>query len=149
MSHVSQIERDELFDLDDLREACKRCPETEFVEGQQTFAWYGTHVGDYPVPDGYSVKDMGKCDHAIKVRGARYEVGVRARGSDPSKCELAWDDYSSGGLVQAIGRNAGRLTMEYDTIKAERAARGARRRIREVEPDREDRQGWRVLRVDF
>lgn len=134
MSHVSQIERDELFDLDDLREACKRCPETEFVEGQQTFAWYA---------------GQGQCDHAIKVRGARYEVGVRVRGSDPSKCELAWDDYSSGGLVQAIGRNAGRLTMEYDTIKAERAARGARRRIREVEPDREDRQGWRVLRVDF
>ena len=47
-----------------------------WMEGQRTHKWYGQSVGDYPLPKGVTVDMLGKCDHAIKVPGVNYEIGV-------------------------------------------------------------------------
>jgi hypothetical protein len=108
MSHVAKIEL-EIKDLDTLKGACERLG-LEFMRNQKTYAWYGTNVGDYPLPDGVSVEDLGKCDHAIRVPGATYEIGIVSR---ENKYILLWDFYRAGGLEQVLGKNAGKLKQAY------------------------------------
>ncbi len=117
MSHVARIEL-EINDLDTLRAACKRLG-LEFVQDQKTYAWWGTHVGDYPLPEGFTAEDLGKCHHAIKVPGAKYELGVVERNG---KYTLLWDFYSSGGLEQVLGKGAGRLRQAYAVERVRREA---------------------------
>jgi len=57
---------------------------------KKTYNWYGQHVGDYPMPKGMTADQLGKCEFAIQVPGARYEVGVVK--SDKGYT-LAWDFY--------------------------------------------------------
>lgn len=118
MSHIARIEM-QINDLETLKAACARLG-LEFVAEQKTYAWYGKHVGDYPLPEGFSVSDMGKCDHAIRVPGAKYEVGVVERNQ---KYVLLWDFWEDGGLEPALGKNAGRLKQAYGVEKATREAR--------------------------
>jgi len=118
MSHVSKIEL-EVNDLDTLKAACKRIG-LEFIEGQRTYAWYGDHLGDYPLPDGITVDDLGKCDHAIRVAGAQYEVGVVKKNG---KYTLLWDFWRSGGLEKKLGKNGGKLKQAYATERVGREAR--------------------------
>jgi hypothetical protein len=118
MSHVTKIEI-EINDLGTLKAACRRL-ELQFICNQKTYAWYGQHVGDYPVPEGFSVEDMGKCDHAIRVPGAAYEIGVVKRGH---KYVLLWDSYHSGGLERTLGKNAGKLNQAYGVERATKVAK--------------------------
>jgi hypothetical protein len=108
MSHVAKITI-EIQSLDALKAACKRLGLT-FNMNQKTYAWYGRHVGDYPLPEGFKVEDMGKCDHAIHVPGATYEIGVVKKGN---KYELLWDFYYSGGLEKILGKGGGKLKQAY------------------------------------
>lgn len=117
MSHVAKIEL-EITDLDSLKVACKSLG-LEFVCNQKTYAWYGRHVGDYPLPEGMTIEDMGRCDHVIRVPGATYEVGVVRRGN---KFALLWDFYRGGGLERVLGRAAGRLKKAYAVERVRREA---------------------------
>ena len=108
MSHVAKIEL-EVTDLCALKAAC-RDQGLVFVEDQKSYAWYGRWVGDHPLPEGFSEEDLGQCDHAILVPGARYEIGVVRR---PGKYHLLWDFWHEGGLEQALGPNACRLKQAY------------------------------------
>ena len=117
MSHVARIEL-EINDLDALKAACRRLG-LEFRCGQTSYAWYGEYVGDHPLPDGISVQDLGKCDHAIHVPGAGYEVGILKRDR---KYLLLWDFWGEGGLERALGRNAGRLKQAYAIERTRREA---------------------------
>lgn len=100
MSHVATIDV-EIRSLEDLRAACKRLG-LEFVEGQETYRWYGRHVGDYPLPKGFEISDLGKCKHAIRIplstEGAdlAYEIGVAARRDGGNGYVLLWDFFNSG-----------------------------------------------------
>ena len=47
------------------------------------------------MPEGLTVEDLGKCDHAIRVPGASYEIGLKRVGD---KYEMLYDYWSSGGL---------------------------------------------------
>ena len=118
MSHVAKIEL-EIKDLDTLQAASERLG-LEFVRNQKTYAWYGASVGDYPLPDGITVEDLGKCDHAIRVPGAAYEIGIVRKNN---KYILLWDFYSQGGLEQALGRNAGKLKQAYAIERVYQEAR--------------------------
>ena len=102
MSHVAKIEL-EINDLETLKAACKDLG-FEFLCDQPTYRWYGQWVGDYPLPQGFTQDDLGKCTHAIRVPGATYEIGVVKRGS---KYLLLWDFYGAGGLQQHLGSNGG------------------------------------------
>jgi len=57
----------------------------EFKENQHTFKQY---------------QSPEVCNHAIKVPGATYEIGVIKVGNEFT---LKYDPYSAGGLLPAIG----------------------------------------------
>jgi len=120
MSHITPIQRAEGWDLETLKRMCAFRPELfTFVESRTSYRWFGTHLGDYPLPEGFSKEQLGHCDHVIRVQGARYEIGVVCREDGT---HLLWDFWSSGGLEQALGKEAWRLNQEYDLTKAVMAA---------------------------
>jgi hypothetical protein len=114
MSHVVEIDL-AIKDLPALAEACK-CLGLELVMDQHTYKWFGRSVGDYPIPTGYSVKDLGKCDHAIRIPDNKnaYEMGVvKARGGKEGYA-LIWDFFAGGhGLQEKVGKDACKLTQAY------------------------------------
>ena len=136
MSHISKIEL-VIQSLTDLKEACRQLG-FEFVENQKSFKWYGRWVGDTPIPEGVKIEDIGKCDHAIRVPGCTYEVGIIKRGEHYI---LLWDYYSAGGLEPKIGPNAGKLKQAYTVARVRKKARIKGYRIREKKMD----QGVRLV----
>ena len=111
MSHVTTIEC-EIKDLEALKAACKKAG-LEFRENKKTYKWYGRHVGDYPLPEGFKKQDLGKCDHAIGVPGNKnaYEIGVVQQGD---KYTMLWDFWNGGyGLEEKAGHNCENVTDAY------------------------------------
>lgn len=111
MSHITEIEV-EIKDLNALKAACERLGFT-FMEGQTTYAWYGSDEGG-PRPE------LGRCEHAIVVPDAAYEVGVKANGR--AGYQLLWDPYWKGGLEERLGKGAGLLKQAYSLEAAKEAA---------------------------
>lgn len=102
MSHISKIEL-EVKDIGILGQACSRMG-LQLVKGQQTHKWYG--------------KDA-QCDHAIKVPGAQYEIGVvKKHGSYELQC-----DFYDRNIDRAIGKQGGLLKQAYAVEKAKVEAR--------------------------
>jgi hypothetical protein len=126
MSHVSAIEL-EIKDLDALKAACERLG-LKWQEGKTTYRWFGTWMGDYPMPEGFTVEDLGKCNHAISVPKAAYEIGVVIRNV---KTTLLWDFWESGGLEKVLGKRGGKLKQAYAVETAKRAAKKAGYRVQE------------------
>lgn len=124
MSHVTTIHCEDEYDIASLKQMCHDMGWT-FCENQRTYKWFGRHVGDYPVPEGFTLEDMGKCDHAIRIPGAAYEIGVVKKGD---KWKLVWDFWGSGGLPQKLGKNAEVLKQAYRTAKVKTTARKHRKR---------------------
>jgi hypothetical protein len=109
MSHVAKIEM-EIKDLAALEDAAKR-----------TYKWYGYSVGDYPLPEGFTKEDLGKCEHALRIPGNNraYEVGVVARRDGRPGYTLLWDFWSGGyGLVDKVGKDGNKLKSEYTAAVA-------------------------------
>ncbi len=103
MSHISKIEL-EVKDLGTLKQACTRLGLTLF-EGQKTFKWYG--------------EEDGRCDHAIQIPGATYEIGVTKAGN---LFELQCDYFDSA-IGKAIGQNGGLLKQAYAIERTKTEAR--------------------------
>ncbi len=118
MSHVASIKL-KIKSLTALKTACEAIG-LVFREGQKTHKWYGRHVGDYPMPEGFARADMGKCEHALAVPGndRAYEVGV-ARHPQTGAWTLLWDFWNGGyGLEKVVGRNADNLQAAYLAAEA-------------------------------
>lgn len=121
MSHISTIAV-EIRDLEALKEACKALG-LEFKENQRTYKWFGRSVGDYPLPEGFTVKDLGKCDHALSVKGnsGAYEVGLVKKGD---QYVPLWDFWSGGyGLEACVGKNGDKLVEAYTKAASVRVAK--------------------------
>lgn len=125
MSHLVTIAT-QLRDLAASRAACKRMG-WELLEGQKTFEWYGRYVGDYRAFEkqltdlGIKTEDYGKCDHAIKVPGAEYEIGLVQKGD---QLVPLWDAYKPGGLQDITNENGmGGFLQAYAIEKAKLEAR--------------------------
>jgi len=106
MSHISKIEL-EVKDLGTLAQACFRLG-LKLVQNQKTFKWYG--------------REDSKCDHAIKVPGANYEIGViKAGNAFALQC-----DYYDAAIGKAVGQNGGLLKQAYavERTKAEARRKG-------------------------
>lgn len=119
MSHISRIEV-EIHSLEDLKSACAQLG-FQFMESQATYSWYGSYIGDQTLPEGITEDRLGKCDHAIKVPGCDYEIGVvKVPGGHHI---LLWDSWHRGGLEEKLGKNAGFLKQAYAVEKVKREAR--------------------------
>ncbi len=119
MSHVVKV-KVKIRNLDALRSAASKLG-LEMTE-KSTYRWYGTHVGDYPLPEGFSKEDLGKCQFAISVPGKpnAYEIGVVKDPASPGEYTLLWDFWSRGyGLQDVVGDDARKLTDAY-TLEAAR-----------------------------
>ena len=124
MSHVATVDV-HITDLAALKAACAALG-LEFREGQTSFRWYGEHVGDYPLPAGFTVSDMGTCEHAIGMRDndRAYEVGVVRRRDGKPGFTLMYDFWAGGhGLEEKIGHKAGKLRQQYAAQVAASRAR--------------------------
>jgi hypothetical protein len=121
MSHNAYIKA-EIHSLDSLKDACKALG-FEFMENKTNYAWYGRFMGDYPLPDGMTVDDLGKCLHAIKVPGASYEVGVIRDPMNKDAYRLIWDFWQSGNLESKLGIDAWKLVAEYEKAHIKRVAK--------------------------
>lgn len=115
----------EIKDLDALAEAAAQLG-CELVRGQKTYKWYGEFVGDSPMPTGFTRADLGKCDHAIRVKGkpGAYEIGVVKRRDGKPGYTLLWDFWNGGhGLEEAIGKDGRKLRQEYPLAVGARFAK--------------------------
>jgi len=102
MSHISKIEL-EVRDLGILGQACSRMG-LELVRDQKSFRWYGKE---------------SFCDHAIKIPGANYEIGVLKKdGLYELNC-----DFFDCNLEKVIGSEGGLLKQAYAVIKTRVEAR--------------------------
>lgn len=124
MSHVATIEL-EIKSLDALEEAAKRIG-LELRRGQKTYKWWG-HVGDFPIPNGFTEEDLGKCEHAlIQTKPGEhnfgYEIGVCRRRDGRDGFTLLWD-FVDDSLVKVIGEDGNKLKQAYSTVMAIRQAR--------------------------
>jgi len=142
MSHLQTVEI-EMPDLPAIRAACKRLG-WEFCEGQQTYQWYGSWVDDSPLPEAlftpeeaerikamsrdercaFMMTVLGKCEHAIKVPGSEWEIGL-VRSPRTGAWLPLWDYYDAG-MMQAMGSDGAPLLQAYgiEWTKAEATAAG-------------------------
>jgi hypothetical protein len=104
VSHVTEI-KTKITDLAALEVACSELG-FHFMRDQKTFVRYQS------IP--------GSCEHAIRVGGCSYEVGVVKQGD--GSYQLAYDPWYSGGLGARIGENAGPLVQSYAKHKTIREA---------------------------
>lgn len=143
MSHVTTIDI-EIRDLDSLAAACDRCG-LELVRDQKTYHWYGESVGDTALPAGFTVEDLGKCDHAIRVKPPAaghepigkngdkpYEIGVVRRRDGRPGFTLHIDEWCDGfGLIALCGKGGDKLKQLYATTVATKTAVKQGYRVRE------------------
>ena len=94
MSHASTVSL-KIDNLECLKRACTQL-NLKFMENQHSYIMY---FGPKP------------CEHAIKVPGAQYEVGLTK--TEDGKFQLVADFYSSGGLPKTIGNNASKIVQYY------------------------------------
>lgn len=114
MSHVI-TSKAQITDLDMLEKACAALG-LELARDQETFRWYGEHVGDYALPDGFEAEEMGKCSHAIRIPNddRAYEIGVVERRDGKDGYCLMFDFFMGGyGMQEKVGQMCERLVTEY------------------------------------
>ncbi len=127
MSHVSKIEM-EFRDLATLRKVCERLG-LEFMEGQTTYRWYGRTVGPGAgLPEGFSEADLGRCEHAIRVNGADYQVGVVQRNNRYHLLCDWWDKK----LAAKLGESGGLIKQAYAAERVRQEARRRKMRVKET-----------------
>ena len=139
MSHVVDI-KTIIYDLDTLKEACNELG-IQFKANQETYQWYGTHVGDYALPEGFEASDMGKSSHAIGVPNTSWEIGVvKARnpdGTNKNGFTFIYDFYGSEGdkLHEYAGDKCGLILQRYALIKAEKEAQAKGLKTTRINPE--------------
>lgn len=119
MSHVTTVDVN-ILDLNALEKAAADCG-LEFRRDKKTYNWWGVSEGDYPIPEGFTKDDLGKCEHAIGIPGKTkkgrnhpYEIGVVSRRDGQAGYALLWDFYNGGnGLQKLAGKDCINLRREY------------------------------------
>jgi hypothetical protein len=121
MSHVTSIDI-EISDLTALEKAVSEMGGT-FLRDKQNYAWYGRSVGDYPLPAGFKASDLGKCEHAIGLKGTEYEIGVVRNPAKPKTYTLLYDFWGPGEkLKRHFGDGLTKLKQMYGVHVATQAA---------------------------
>lgn len=111
MSHVTSV-KVKVRDLTALKQAVQRMGGI-FVQDQKTYSWWGQSVGDTPLPEGFTLEMLGKCQHAIRVPGGNYEIGVVKMPA--GHYELAYDSYNCGMGPNGIPADGEKLHQKFGT----------------------------------
>ena len=119
MSHNEVIDL-EVTDLKTLANTAKRLG-GELKFNQKEYKWYGRNVGDYPLPEGVQVSDLGKCEHAIKFPGINYEVGVIKSKTQKGAYSLLWD-FFDGSLKNKMGGSKAITFIQHYTMEKTKIA---------------------------
>jgi hypothetical protein len=111
----------------DLPAAVARLYPGAVLEKASTYKWFGRHVGDYPMPEGLTKDDLGKCEYKIRFPAAAtnrgYEVGIIKHPLKPGVYTFIYDFWDAK-LKQTVGGdNAQRLTQLYAIERAKRLAK--------------------------
>jgi hypothetical protein len=94
----------------------------ELIVGKKTFNWYGRWLDDYQREDaafrqGVDPSQYGKCEHAIRIKGARptdYEIGL-VRTADGTGFIPVLDFFGSGNkLREFVGDKGQHLGTAYN-----------------------------------
>ncbi len=110
-----------MHSLEAIRLACKQLG-LQWRENQTHFKYWGSIVGDHPLPVGFKKEEMGKCEHAIGIPGTDWEVGVvrRRHANGTVDAEGGWtllfDFFGSRGrpILDALGgEKANKFVQEY------------------------------------
>lgn len=127
MSHVVSVNVT-VQDLQALERACTELGLT-FLRDQKHHAWYGRWVNDYSRSDaaylqsGIKPENYGKCEHAIKVPGSNYEIGVYTNPKGKGYV-LAYDNYSTGRVIsEKLGAGLEKLKQGYAVALASMKAK--------------------------
>lgn len=122
MSHVTSIDI-EVSDITALEAAVREMGGT-FLRNKKTYAWYGTSVGDYPLPAGFTKDMLGKCEHAVGLAGTEYEIGVVRNPAKPKTYTLLYDFWGPGAKLKAhFGDGLKGLKQMYGVHAATLAAK--------------------------
>ena len=98
------------------------------MEHQRHYLWYGKWTGKQPLPEGIREEDLCRCDHAIHVPAAVFEIGVVKKGDGYI---LLWDNWIGGGLEKYAGKNAGLLKQAYAIASVRKESRKKGYRVTE------------------
>lgn len=125
MSHVAAIDL-KVTDIEAAKLAFEACG-MELRE-QAQYAWWGTSVGDYAIPAGLKVEDLGKCQYAARVNGTTpvsgpygpWEIGLVPRRDGGPGWELMYDFFGAPGraLEAAAGSKLTKFKVEYASAVA-------------------------------
>ncbi len=126
MSHTEVIDL-EVTDLKCLANTAKRLG-GQLILNQKTYQWYGRYMNDYPMPEGVSVSDLGKCEHAIKFPGINYEVGVVKSKTQKGAYSLMWDFWDKQ-LKQKMGGEQAITFVQHYTMEKTRLAAKAKGKL--------------------
>lgn len=90
------------------------------VREKSTYKWFGRHVGDYPLPEGFSKEDLGQCEFALGVPGhpEAYEIGVVKKRDGSPGFTMLFDFWGPGQITQEwvnsrFGEDLKKLKNEY------------------------------------
>lgn len=135
MSHVADCDI-HIKDLDALEQALKHIPGAHLMRGQKTHMWFGRFMNDWNSQNAAANRrdpeTFGKCDHAIRLDGAEYEIGL-CQEADGTFTPV----YDSWGDGQKLVKKFGGLQLPK--LKDEYAAAVATRVMA--------RKGFRVART--
>lgn len=120
MSHNEIIDL-EVTDLKTLANTAKRMG-GELILNQKTYKWFDRFMDDYPLPEGIKVSDLGKCEHAIKFPGIKYEVGIIKSRQTKGAYELLWDFWDRNLKTKMGGSKATTFIQHYTMEKTRQAA---------------------------
>jgi hypothetical protein len=143
MSHVALGEL--IVKTDELPSFVQACSNRglQFMRNQTTWNWFGTWMNDWSDSEraaalqGIDPATFGKGDHAVKVPGSDYEIGLQ-RLPDGSGWRLVYDAWGGDGKVieAAVGMGCRDLKVEHGMCVAEsRLQRQGYRTSRETAED--------------
>lgn len=126
MSHVVTLVGVPIRDIDSLKTAAERLG-GKLIKSS-TYRWFGTHVGDYPLPAGFTKSMLGKCEYKITFPETDYDIGIYRKS--PNEFGLIYDFYGpNGGKLKKYlqrktldGVTGCPLLVEYSAVEAEKAA---------------------------
>jgi hypothetical protein len=108
-------------DIDCLERSVAKFPQLEFLRDKTSYEWNGEFYDDWGESNeqltararGVDPSQYGKCDHAIRMKGCQYEIGVTKR-EDGQGWSLVWDVWRGQKLSATIGKDGEKLMTEYN-----------------------------------